>query len=90
MTKTIKNLIGMALLIGFINPFIFTNHQQWYQGFAGMLASFIGSGLIFGFKGYTVNPRYIGNADMMPVINQTWIFFFIGCIANLLWATLYV
>ena len=90
MMKTIKKLLGMALLVGFINPFIFTNHQQWYQGFACLLASFIGSGLIFGFKGYTVNPRYIGNDDMMPVINQVWMMFFIGSVANLLWATLYV
>lgn len=88
--KVAKNLLGMALLIGFINPFIFTNHQQWYQGFAGMLASFIGSGLIFGFKGYAVNPKKIGNPELMPEINQTWMMFFIGSIANLLWATLYV
>jgi len=88
--KTIKNLLGMALSIGFINPFIFTDHQQWYQGFAGMAAAFIGSGLIFGFKGYAVGPKKIGNADETPVINQTWMFFFIGSVANLLWATLYV
>jgi hypothetical protein len=88
--KIIKNLIGMALLIGFVNPFIFTDHQQWYQGFVGMLASFLGSGLIFGFKGYATNPRKIGNADEMPIINQVWMMFFIGCVANLLFATLYV
>jgi hypothetical protein len=95
--KVIKNLfalilflIGMAMLIGFIHPIFFTDHQQWYQGFVGILSAFIGSGLIFGFKGYATNPRRIGNIDEMPIINQTWIFFFIGCIANLLWATLYV
>jgi len=88
--KIFKNLIGMALLVGFINPIAFTNKQQWYQGFACLLASFIGSGLIFGFKGYAVNPKAIGNEDKMPVINQTWIMFFIGAVANLLWATLYV
>jgi len=88
--KIFKNLIGMALLVGFINPIAFTNEQQWYQGFAGLLASFIGSGLIFGFKGYAVNPKAIGNADKMPVINQVWMMFFIGAVTNLLWATLYV
>jgi hypothetical protein len=88
--KVFKNLLGMALLIGFIHPIFFPDNQFWFQGFAGMLSAFIGSGLIFGFKGYTVNPRKIGNADEMPIINQTWIFFFIGSIANLLWATLYV
>ena len=90
MMKTIKNLIGMALLVGLINPIIFTNHQQWYQGFACLLASFIGSGLIFGFDGYTVGPKKIGNPESMPVINQVWMMFFIGAVANLLWATLYV
>lgn len=88
--KVVKNLLGMALLIGFINPIAFTNHQQWYQGFAGLLASFIGSGLIYGFKGYKVNPRKIGNADAIPQINQVYMMFFIGAVANLLWATLYV
>lgn len=88
--KVVKNLIGMALLIGFINPVFFPDIQQWYQGFAGMLSAFIGSGLIFGFNGYAVNPKSIGNADETPEINQVWIFFFIGSIANLLWATLYV
>ena len=88
--KTIKNLIGMALLIGFINPIAFTNHQQWYQGFVCLLCAFIGSGLIFGFKDYAIGPKDIGNVDIMPKINQTWMFFFIGAVANLLWATLYV
>ena len=88
--KVIKNLLGMALLAGFINPVFFPDNQYWFQGFAGMAAAFIGSGLIFGFKGYKVNPRKIGNADEMPIINQTWMFFFIGAVANLLWATLYV
>jgi len=88
--KVIKNLIGMALLVGFINPIFFADNQHWYQGFAGMLAAFIGSGLIFGFKDYAVNPKHIGNADEMPIINQTWVFFFIGAVANLFWATLYV
>ena len=88
--KTIKNLLGMALLVGFINPIAFTNHQQWYQGVAGLLASFIGSGLIFGFEAYSVCPKKIGNADAMPVIKQVWMMFFIGAVANLLWATLYV
>ena len=88
--KVFKNLIGMALLVGFIHPVFFPDNQYWFQGFAGLLASFIGSGLIFGFKGYAVNPKAIGNADKMPVINQTWMFFFIGAVANLLWATLYV
>ena len=88
--KIVKNLFGMALLVGFINPIVFTNHQQWYQGFACLLASFIGSGLIFGFKGYAVNPKKIGNAELMPEINQVWMMFFIGAVANLLWATMYV
>lgn len=88
--KIINNLFGMALLVGFINPIFFTNHQQWFQGFAGMLAAFIGSGLIFGFKGYAVGPKAIGNAEKTPQINQVWIMFFIGSVANLLWATLYV
>jgi len=88
--EVLKKLLGMALLVGLINPIAFTNHQQWYQGFACLLASFIGSGLIFGFKGYAVNPKKIGNADETPIINQVWIMFFIGAVANLLWATLYV
>ena len=88
--KTIKNLIGMALCLGFINPIFFADQQQWYQGFAGMAAAFIGSGLIYGFKGYLVGPKKIGNAESMPVINQVWMFFFIGSVGNLLWATLYV
>ena len=88
--KVAKNLIGMALCIGLINPFVFTNHQQWYQGFVCLLASFIGSGLLYGFKGYAVGPKKIGNADEQPVINQVWMMFFIGAVANLLFATLYV
>jgi hypothetical protein len=88
--KIIKNLFGMAFSIGLINPIFFPDNQYWFQGFAGLLAAFIGSGLMFGFKGYEINPKYIGNADEMPIINQTWIFFFIGAVANLLWATLYV
>lgn len=88
--KVIKNLLGMALLVGFVNPIFFADNHQWFQGFIGLLASFIGSGLIFGFKGYAINPKAIGNADKMPVINQVWMMFFIGAVANLLWATLYV
>lgn len=88
--KVVKNLFGMALLIGFINPIFFTDNQQWFQGFAGLLASFVGSGLIFGFSGYAVGPKKIGNADATPVINQVWMMFFIGAVANLLFATLYV
>jgi len=88
--KVIKNLLGMAFSIGLINPVFFPDNQYWFQGFAGLLAAFIGSGLMFGFEGYKVNPRRIGNADEMPIINQTWMFFFIGAVANLLWATLYV
>ena len=88
--KIFKNLIGMAFSIGFIHPIFFADNQYWFQGFAGLLASFIGSGLIFGFKGYAVNPKKIGNPELMPEINQTWIMFFIGAVANLLWATMYV
>jgi hypothetical protein len=88
--EVLKKLLGMALLVGLINPIAFTNNQQWYQGFACLLAAFIGSGLIFGFKDYTVGPRDIGNVGVMPKINQSWMFFFIGAVANLLWATLYV
>jgi len=88
--EVLKKLFGMALLVGLINPIFFTNHQQWYQGFACLLAAFIGSGLIFGFNGYAVAPKAIGNADKMPVINQVWMMFFIGAVANLLFATLYV
>jgi hypothetical protein len=88
--KIVKNLLGMALLVGFINPIFFTDKQQWFQGFACLLASFIGSGLIFGFNGYAVAPKKIGNAELMPEINQVWMMFFIGAVANLLWATLYV
>jgi len=84
------HLIGLALLIGFIHPIFFSDKQEWYQGFAGMLSAFIGSGLIFGFKGYAVAPKKIGNAELMPEINQVWMMFFIGAVANLLWATLYV
>jgi len=88
--EVLKKLIGMALLVGLINPIAFTDHQQFYQGFVCLLASFIGSGLIFGFKGYAVGPKKIGNADEQPVINQVWMMFFIGAVANLLFATLYV
>jgi len=88
--KVIKNLFAMALLVGLVNPFVFTNHQPWFQGFVCLLASFIGSGLLYGFKGYAVNPRRIGNADEQPIINQVWMMFFIGAVANLLFATLYV
>jgi hypothetical protein len=88
--EILKKLLGMALLVGFINPIFFTNYQQWYQGLACLLASFIGSGLIFGFGGYRVGPKAIGNAEKTPVINQVWMMFFIGAVANLLWATLYV
>jgi len=88
--EVLKKLLGMALLVGLINPIAFTNNQQWYQGFACLLAAFIGSGLIFGFGGYAVGPKKIGNADETPVINQVWMMFFIGAVANLLFATLYV
>jgi hypothetical protein len=88
--KIIKNLFGMALSIGFINPIFFPDNQYWFQGFACLLAAFIGSGLLFGFESYLINPKRIGNADEMPIINQTWVFFLIGAVANLFWATLYV
>jgi hypothetical protein len=88
--EVLKKLLGMALLVGLINPIFFTDYQQWYQGFACLLAAFIGSGLIFGFKGYRVGPKKIGNAGETPVINQVWIMFFIGAVANLLFATMYV
>jgi hypothetical protein len=88
--KQVKKIFGMALLVGLINPIAFTNNQQWYQGFACLLAAFIGSGLIFGFGEYRVAPKKIGNAESMPQINQTWMFFFIGAVANLLFATMYV
>ena len=88
--KIIKNLFGMALLVGFIHPIFFPDNQYWFQGFAGLLASFIGSGLIYGFKGYLVGMKKIGNAEAMPQVNQVWMMFFIGAVANLLWATLYV
>lgn len=87
--KVVKNLFGIAFSIGLINPVFFPDNQYWFQGFAGLLAAFIGSGLLFGFEGYKVNPKYIGNADEMPIINQTWVFFFISAVANLLFATLY-
>jgi hypothetical protein len=88
--EVLKKLLGMALLVGLINPIAFTNNQQWYQGFACLLAAFIGSGLIFGFKGYAVGPKAIGNAEKTPQINQVWMMFFIGAVANLLFATMYV
>ena len=88
--KEAKKLIGMGLLVGFINPVFFSDNQQWYQGFACLLAAFIGGGLLFSFKDYAVAPKKIGNSDEAPQINQTWMFFFIGAVANLLWATLYV
>jgi hypothetical protein len=88
--KVLKNLLGMALLVGLINPIAFTDNQQWYQGIICLLASFIGSGLINGFAGYAVGPKKIGNNDDEPVINQVWMMFFIGAVANLLFATLYV
>jgi hypothetical protein len=88
--KIVKNLLGMALLVGFINPIFFADNQQWFQGFVCLLASFIGSGLIFGFKGYAVNPKKIGNTESTPEINQVWMMFFIGAVANLLFATMYV
>jgi hypothetical protein len=88
--EVLKKLFGMALLVGFINPIFFTDHQQWYQGFACLLAAFIGSGLIFGFGGYRVGPKAIGNAEKTPQINQVWMMFFIGAVANLLFATMYV
>jgi hypothetical protein len=87
--EVLKKLLGMALLVGLINPIAFTNNQQWYQGIVCLLASFIGSGLLYGFKGYAVNPKKIGNADEQPIINQVWMMFFIGAVANLLFATLY-
>lgn len=89
--KQLKWLIGAAFSIGLPFPIILTDHpHRWWFAFVGLASAFIGAGIMYGFNGYTVNPRKIGNADEMPVINQTWMWFFIAAVANLFWANLYI
>ena len=84
----------MTLMIGFPCPII---SVSWFEGqhsvlFAplSLLSSFIGTGLIFGFKTFKQRPMHIGNVgdNTMPIINQTWAVFFISAICNLLMANL--
>lgn len=90
--KQLKWLIGTAFSIGFPFPILLTDHpHEWWFAFVGLASAFIGSGITYGFSGYGVNPRYIGDTNgLEPKINQTWIMFFVGAVANLFWANLYI
>jgi hypothetical protein len=72
-------------------PILFPDTHQWWFGFMGLLSAFIGSGITFGFSGYTVGPKKIGNLDgkTEPIINQVWMMFFISAVVNLFWASIY-
>lgn len=89
--KQLKWLIGAAFSIGLPFPILLTDHpHRWWFAFVALASAFIGAGIMCGFKGYAVNPRKIGNAEEMPVINQVWMMFFIAAVANLFWANLYI
>lgn len=92
--KILKILIALPLMIGMPMPIISTElmDNQHSILFAPMsiLFAFIGTSLIYGTSGFKQQPKYIGNIDskVMPVINQTWMIFFITLIINLLIANL--
>jgi hypothetical protein len=90
--KVIKNLVGMFFMIGMPFPIFFPDTHYWYFGFVGLLSAFIGSGITFGFNGYKVAPKKIGNLDgkTEPIINQVWMMFFISAVVNLLFASSYI
>lgn len=89
--KQLKWLIGAAFAIGMPFPIILTDHpHEWWFAFVGLASAFIGAGVMCGFSGYKIGPKKIGNDDVMPVINQTWMMFFIAAVANLFWANLYI
>jgi len=92
--KIIKIIISLFLMIGVISPilsvFIYNNEHRVIFTPISILSAFIGTGLMFGFKGFKTEPKYIGNLDetTQPVINQTWMVFFIALVWNLLMANL--
>jgi len=90
--KQLKWLVGMFFMIGMPFPLLVPDVHQWWFGFMGLLSAFIGSGITFGFSGYKVGPKKIGNLDgkTEPMINQVWMMFFISALVNLLWASSYI
>lgn len=89
--KQVKWLIGAFFSIGMPFPVLLTDHpHQWWFAFVALASAFIGAGIMCGFSGYAVGPKKIGNDGVMPVINQTWMMFFIAAVINLFWANLYI
>lgn len=91
--KTVKLVIGLALMIGIPLPILFADkpHEMWYAIIA-LICSFLGTGLIMGFEGFKTMPKYIGNleeSEIKPEINQTWMVFFISSFITLLFANLF-
>jgi hypothetical protein len=89
--KQLKWLIGAFFAIGMPFPVLLTDHpHQWWFAFVALASAFIGAGIMCGFSGYAVGPKKIGNDNVMPVINQVWMVFFIAAVINLFWANLYI
>jgi hypothetical protein len=89
--KQLKWLIGAFFAIGMPFPVLLTDHpHQWWFAFVALASAFIGAGIMCGFSGYKIGPKKIGNDNVMPVINQVWMMFFIAAVINLFWANLYI
>lgn len=93
--KKLKRILSLPFLLGMFFPILFANseegHQVWFAGLAYIFA-FIGAGLSMDFKEFKIEPKHIGNLPkdgIMPIINQTWIIFFISLIINLTVANLF-
>ena len=91
--KKVRRILSLPFLIGLPFPILFasTEHQVWFTALAYAFA-FIGAGLAMDFKEFKTEPKHIGNVPedgIMPIINQTWIIFFISLIVNLTVANLF-
>lgn len=91
--KQLRWLIGTFFSIGMPFPVLLTDQpHDWWFAFVALASAFIGAGITYGFGGYGVIPRYLGDLEgkLDPKINQTWVMFFVAAIANLFWANLYI
>jgi hypothetical protein len=93
--KKIRRILSIPFLLGMFFPIFFANseegHKMWFAALAYLFA-FIGAGLAMDFKEFKVKPKHIGNfpeSGIMPIINQTWMLFYISLVINLTVANLF-
>ena len=89
----IKRILSLPFLVGAPFPILFADWelQMWFTALAYIFA-FVGAGLAMDFKEYKTQPKFIGNVPedgIKPVINQTWMMFFISLVINLTVANLF-